>query len=119
MSAVLLGYNNSLHNAFKCTVQPDTALHDGVLYSSQYLRSRHFIGLCKSVHPWARVSKIQSIKEALPGCKRCHRPGSFYLSTEQKASLWVMELLQLLLFGIYSCVFMARHSVVASSMVNC
>ena len=29
---------------------------------SCYIWSRHFIGLCKSVHPWGRVSDLQPIK---------------------------------------------------------
>ena len=51
-------------NAVHCIAQPNTALHDCILYPSQYLRSRHFTGRCKSVHPWGRVSEILSIKEA-------------------------------------------------------
>jgi len=51
-------------NAFQCIAQPHTALHDCILYLPQYLWSRHFTRLCKSVHPWGRVSEIQSIKES-------------------------------------------------------
>ncbi len=50
-------------NAFQCIAQPNTALHGCILYLPQFLWSRHFAGLCKSVHPWRRVSEIQSIKE--------------------------------------------------------
>jgi len=55
---------HSLQDAFQCIAQPNTALHDCILYTAHYLRSKHFTGLCKSVHPWGRVSEIQSIKEA-------------------------------------------------------
>jgi len=47
----------------------NTALHDCILYPSQYLRSRHFTGLCKSVHPWGRVSEIQFIKGSVASPK--------------------------------------------------
>ena len=59
--------------AIHCIAQPNTALHDCILYPSQYL-SRHFTGLCKSVHPWGHVSEIQSIKEM--GCNRLSIPNA-------------------------------------------
>jgi len=59
-------------NAFQFIAQPNTALRDCILYLTQYLRSRHFTGLCKPVHhacimddPWGRVSEIQAIKETI------------------------------------------------------
>ena len=33
--------------------------------------SRHFTRLCKSVHPWGRVSEIQSVKEKDPCANWC------------------------------------------------
>jgi len=67
-SAALPYCNNDLRdalNAFQCIAQPNTALLECILYLTYYLRSRHFTGLCKSVHPWGRVSEIQSIKGSL------------------------------------------------------
>ncbi len=62
MYAVLLDCKHSLRDAFQCIAQPNTALHDCILYLTYYLWSRHFTGLCKSVHPCGRVYEIQSIK---------------------------------------------------------
>ena len=52
-------------DAFQCISQPNTALLDCILYPTYDLRSRHFTGLCKSVHPCGRVSEIQSIKKII------------------------------------------------------
>ena len=41
---------------------------DCISYLTQYLYiygSRHFTGLCISVHSWERVSEIRTIKESL------------------------------------------------------
>ena len=55
-------------NAFQCIAQPNTTLvwlHVYIVSNANTipLWSRHFTRLCRSVHPWERVSEIQSIKE--------------------------------------------------------
>ena len=59
MSATLLDCNNSLCDASQCIAQPTTTLHDSILSLPEHLRSRHFMGLCKSVYPWGHVSEIR------------------------------------------------------------